>query len=119
MTNPSLPDKAHIDSAHLRVSDLDRALGFYRDILGFTVTEEGQADVALAASFNESPILRLTEHPNAVRKPQRSTGLYHVAILMPSRQALGRILNQMLSHSYPIGGASDHFVSEALYLSDP
>ncbi|HVU10194.1 MAG TPA: VOC family protein [Phototrophicaceae bacterium] len=119
MTHPTLPNQTHIDSAHFRVIDLDRALGFYRDVLGFTVTEEAPATVALSASPNEPPILRLTEHPSAVRKPQRSIGLYHVAILMPSRQALGRILNQMLAHRYPIGGASDHLVSEALYLSDP
>lgn len=114
-----LPDATHIDSAHFRVISLDRALAFYRDILGFTVVEQDGATVALAAASDEPIIVRLTEHPDAVRKPQRSTGLYHVAILMPNRAALARILRRLLVRSYPLGGASDHGVSEALYLSDP
>lgn len=119
MTTISLPDSAHIDSVHLRVISLDRALAFYRDILGFTVVKQDGATVALAASPDEPPIITLTEHPDAQRKPQRSTGLYHVAILMPDRPALGRVLRRLLVRRYPLGGASDHGVSEALYLSDP
>jgi catechol 2,3-dioxygenase len=127
MTNPQtgtelkarLPDGAHIGGAHLRVIDLNRALGFYRDILGFTMTEQDDTHAALAASPDEAPILRLTQHPGATHKPQRSIGLYHVAILMPDRVALSRILRRLIASGYPIGGASDHLVSEALYLSDP
>jgi len=119
MTTLSLPETAHIDSVHLRVISLDRALAFYRDILGFTVVERDGATVALAASPDEPPIITLTEHPDAQRKPQRSTGLYHVAILMPDRPALARVLRRLLVQRYPLGGASDHGVSEALYLSDP
>lgn len=119
MTTISLPHSAHIDGVHLRVISLDRALAFYRDILGFTVVEQDGATVALAASPDEPPIITLTEHPDAQRKPQRSTGLYHVAILMPDRAALGRVLRRLLARRYPLGGASDHGVSEALYLSDP
>lgn len=115
----SLPDTAHIDSVHLRVINLERALAFYRDILGFTVVEQDGAAVALAASPDEPAIIRLTAHPDAQRKPQRSIGLYHVAILMPDRPALARILRRLLVRRYPLGGASDHSVSEALYLSDP
>lgn len=114
-----LPDAAHIGSAHFRVIDLPRALGFYRDILGFTVVEQDGNTAALAASASEAPIVRLTAHPGAQRKPQRSTGLYHVAILMPDRPALGRILRRLITTGYGLGGASDHYVSEALYLSDP
>lgn len=117
--NPHLPDAAHIGGAHLRVIDLKRALGFYRDILGFTVTESDNTHAALSASPGEAPILRLTQHPGATRKPQRSVGLYHVAILMPDRAALSRILRRLIASGYPVGGASDHLVSEALYLSDP
>lgn len=119
MTTISLPDTTHIDSVHLRVINLDRALTFYRDILGFTVVERDGATVTLAASPDEPPIITLTEHPDAQRKPQRSIGLYHVAILMPDRAALARILRRLLVQRYPLGGASDHGVSEALYLSDP
>jgi catechol 2,3-dioxygenase len=113
-----LPDGAHIGGAHLRVIDLNRALGFYRDILGFSVTEQEETHAALAAAPGEAPILRLTQHPGATRKPQRSTGLYHVAILMPDRPALARILRRLSVRGYQLGGASDHLVSEALYLSD-
>ncbi|MFN8560415.1 MAG: VOC family protein [Anaerolineae bacterium] len=88
-------------------------------MLGFTVVEQDSATVTLAASPDEPPIITLTEHPDAQRKPQRSTGLYHVAILMPDRAALGRVLRRLLVRRYPLGGASDHGVSEALYLSDP
>ncbi|MCC6801517.1 MAG: VOC family protein [Anaerolineae bacterium] len=119
MTTISLPDSAHIDSVHLRVISLERALAFYRDILGFAVVQQDSATVALAASPDEPPIITLTEHPGAQRKPQRSTGLYHVAILMPERPALARLLRRLLVRRYPLGGASDHGVSEALYLSDP
>ena len=114
-----LPDSAHIGSAHFRVIDLGRALGFYRDTLGFTVIDQDSTTAALAASASEAPIVRLTVHPGAQLKPQRSTGLYHVAILMPDRPALARILRRLLLKNYSIGGASDHLVSEALYLSDP
>lgn len=113
-----LPDDAHIGGAHFRVIDFHRALGFYRDTLGFTVLEEDGTNAALAASAGEAPIVRLTAHPGAQRKPQRSTGLYHVAILMPDRPALGRILRRLIVTRYGLGGTSDHLVSEALYLSD-
>ncbi len=115
----TLPNQTHIDSAHFRVIDLDRALAFYRDILGFTVAEQDAATAALLPSPNEPPILTLTEHPDAQRKPERSTGLYHVAILLPDRAALGRTLRRLIAVRYPLQGASDHGVSEALYLPDP
>ena len=119
VTQSHLPNDAHIGGAHLRVSDLDEALAFYQGVLDFTLAERDEHTIALAPSAGEAPILRLTEQPGAQRKPQRSTGLYHIAILMPSRPALGQILRRMLTRRYPIGGASDHLVSEALYLSDP
>jgi catechol 2,3-dioxygenase len=114
-----LPVTTHIGSAHFRVINLERALGFYRDVLRFTVADEDGTTALLAASPDEAPIVQLTAHPDAVRKPQRSTGLYHVAILMPNRPALGSILRRLLVTRYGLGGASDHLVSEALYLSDP
>jgi len=117
-TTTRLPDATRIGGAHLRVQDLDRALGFYRDTLGFTVAAQDAAHADLAPSPGEAPILRLTANPDYIRKPQRSTGLYHVAILVPDRPALGRILQRLLSRRL-LGGASDHLVSEALYLSDP
>ncbi len=118
MTGFRLPDNAHIGGAHLRVIDLDRALDFYRDTLGFAVVDQPGGTVALASSPDAAPILRLTAHPGAIRKPQRSTGLYHVAILLPGRPALGKMLRRLIEQ-YPLQGASDHLVSEALYLADP
>ncbi len=119
MTDFRLPDTAHIGGAHLRVIDLDRALDFYRDTLGLTVVDQPGDTVALASSPDAAPILRLTVHPDAIRKPQRSTGLYHVAILLPSRAALGKMLHRLIDLGYPLQGAADHLVSEALYLADP
>lgn len=124
MMNGRLPDSAHIGGAHLRVIDLDRALAFYVDLLGFTVVEREGIHAALAPASDadaadSAPILRLTAPPGAVRKPQRSTGLYHIAILLPSRPALGQMLKRLLTARYPLQGASDHSVSEALYLADP
>lgn len=113
-----LPDATHIQSATLRVQNLTRALNFYEGILGFTVAANDGKTVALTPSAGEAPILYLVEHADAVRKPQRSIGLYHVAILVPDRPALGRILRRLVERRYEIG-ASDHLVSEALYLSDP
>ncbi len=119
MTDFRLPDDAQIGGAHLRVIDLDRALDFYGATLGLTVVDQAGDMVALAASPDAAPILRLTEHRDAIRKPQRSTGLYHVAILLPGRPALGKMLRRLLDLDYPLQGASDHLVSEALYLADP
>lgn len=111
-----LPDEAHIGGVQLRVQNLDRALAFYRDILGFNVEQVNDSTVALSA--DGAPIIRLTAHADAVPKPRRSTGLYHVAILMPNRAALGKVLYRLLTSSWQLEGASDHLVSEALYLSD-
>ncbi len=114
-----LPDAAHIGGAHLRVIDLDRALAFYRDLLGFALVEQDGSTAALAPTAADAPILWLSEHPDAIRKPQRSIGLYHVAILLPSRAALGKMIRRLIESQYPLQGASDHLVSEALYLADP
>ncbi|MGH2502958.1 MAG: VOC family protein, partial [Ktedonobacterales bacterium] len=73
----------------------------------------------LTIGGDPTPVLRLTELPDARRKPARSTGLYHVAILTPSRRDLARTLYHIAQTRYPLSGASDHLVSEALYLSDP
>lgn len=111
-----LPDEAHIGGVHLRVKSLDRALAFYRDILGFSVEQVDHSTVALSAGG--APIIWLTAHTDAIPKPRRSTGLYHVAILMPNRAALGKVLYRLLTSGWQLEGASDHLVSEALYLSD-
>lgn len=115
----SLPDTTHIGYAHLRVADLGRSLAFYRDLLGFQETARDGATVTLSARDAGLAHLILTEHPGAPPKPLRMAGLYHVAIRLPTRQALARVLWRLAQHQYPLQGASDHGVSEALYLADP
>jgi catechol 2,3-dioxygenase len=119
----TLPGDAHIGRVSLTVRDLDRSVMFYRDVLGFTETgspKEGAASTAIALSPPGGRVLiELHENTNAIPKPRRSTGLYHFAILVPSRSALGRSLRRLSEKQWPLSGASDHLVSEALYLDDP
>lgn len=115
----SLPAETTLGPAHLVVADLDRSLAFYAGILGFTVASHTDSEATLTAGDSPTPLLRLTALPDARPKPARSTGLYHVAILMPSRHELARVLRRLVEHDYPLQGAADHLVSEALYLADP
>ena len=103
-----------IGTVHLRVSNLRRAVSFYRDLLGFKVIAPG----VLAATENGPALLTLTELPGATR-PARSTGLYHFAIRVPNAPALGRLLARLLAADYPLQGASDHPTNKAIYLADP
>jgi catechol 2,3-dioxygenase len=101
----------------LAVSDLERSIGFYRDVLGFSMIEQEDGRALLGA--RETPLLSLVERPGAPPAPVNATGLYHFAILFPGRAELALALRRLLEAGYPLGGASDHLVSEALYLSDP
>jgi catechol 2,3-dioxygenase len=112
-----LPADTTLGPAHLQVADLDRSIKFYTETLGFTLAERAGETATLTAG--DTPWLRLTQ-PEGVRpRPPRTTGLYHVAILVPSRAALARSLRRLVEQRYPLSGASDHLVSEALYLDDP
>lgn len=119
MNNLHLPDQTHIGHAHLRVRDLERSLNFYRDLLGLKVIDQRANTTALSATGAEPRLLVLTADNNAPAKPPRSTGLYHIAIRLPNRAALGRTFLRLLNHQWPFQGYSDHLVSEALYLPDP
>jgi catechol 2,3-dioxygenase len=114
-----LPAETTLGPAGLIVADLDRSVSFYRDTLGFHVLHREREAATLGAGEDEAPILELTALPGARPKPRRTTGLYHVAILTPSRDALARSLYHLAVSRYPLQGASDHIVSEALYLADP
>jgi catechol 2,3-dioxygenase len=114
-----LPDDASIGYAHLRVSNLERSLGFYRQFLGLTLINRDEQTAGLSASPSGPLLIRLDQLIGARPKPPRTTGLYHVAIRLPSRPALARLLSRLLELRYPLQGAADHLVSEALYLSDP
>lgn len=110
-----------IGHVHLTVSDLDRALAFYRDILGFEVTSYyGDSAVFLSAGGYHHHIgLNTWEGKGATPPPPGHTGLFHVAILLPSRKALAVVLQRIIAANYPIEGGADHGVSEAVYLRDP
>jgi catechol 2,3-dioxygenase len=118
VTLPTLPTDAHIGSVTLRVSDLDRSLPFYLDTLGFVQRRREGARVELSADGDRT-LVTLVERTDATPRPRRATGLYHVAILVPSRAALGRSLRRLADQRWPLTGAADHLVSEALYLNDP
>jgi len=113
----SLPAETRIGRVALRVADLDRSLAFYTSALGFQpmVREPGRADLGAGGEA----LLGLRETPGAPPKPEWATGLYHFAVLLPTRADLGRILRHMIDSEIQLQGASDHLVSEALYLADP
>ena len=109
----ALPADAHIGQVSLTVRDLERSKRFYTDILGF------EASGNRLSPPGGRVLIELHENTSAIPKPRRSTGLFHFAILVPSRAALGRSLRRLIEQRYPLTGASDHLVSEALYLDDP
>jgi catechol 2,3-dioxygenase len=110
-----------IGHVHLKVANIERALGFYKDVLGFEVTQwYGDDAVFLSAGGYHHHIgLNTWMSRNADPAPARSAGLFHLAILYPERRDLAQALKWLVESNYPIDGASDHGVSEALYLRDP
>ena len=121
MQKYKVPDQTCIGHIHLKVSNIDRALKFYQDLLGFEITERmGDSAVFLSAGGYHHHIGLNTWHSkDAGPAAQNAVGLYHTAILYPSRKDLAVILNRLLEHDYPLTGMADHGVSEALYLNDP
>lgn len=114
----SLPADAHIGEVSLTVRDLERSRSFYQNVLGFQELASGTGSSRLGPAGGRV-LIELHERKDAVPKPRRSSGLYHFAILVPSRAALGRSLRRLADQRWPLTGASDHLVSEALYLNDP
>ena len=110
-----------IGHVHLKVADLDRALGFYRDVLGFSVTQRygSQAVFLSAGGYHHHIGLNTWESLDGSPPPPRSTGLYHVAIVYPTRHALADALRRLFAAGVALDGAADHGVGEALYLRDP
>ena len=110
-----------IGHVHLKVADIDRALGFYRDVLGFEVQQRmgDQAAFISAGGYHHHIGLNTWESKGASPPPRGTTGLYHVAIRYPTRAALGDALRRLVDAGIPLEGATDHGVSEALYLRDP
>ena len=125
MSQQSAPKPLHpgvrIGHVHLKVADLERALGFWRDVLGFEVTQRyGKQAVFLAAGGYHHHIgLNTWESAGGAPPPPGTTGLYHVAILYPTRALLADALRRLGAANIELDGAADHGVSEALYLRDP
>lgn len=117
----TIPPTTRIGHVHLKVADLDRALGFYRDLLGFELmTTFGQQAAFLSAGGYHHYIGLNTWHSaGSTPAPMTGVGLYHTAILYPNRKELAAIYHRISMANYPLTGASDHGVSEALYLNDP
>ncbi len=117
---PIHPD-VRIGHVHLKVADLDRALGFYCGVLGFEVIQRHGDDVAFvsAGGYHHHLGLNTWESAGAPPPAPGTTGLYHVAILFPTRAELADALRRLIAAGIPLEGASDHGVSEALYLRDP
>lgn len=119
MSEFRLPAAVHIGYVHLRVSDLSAALDFYGRLLGLHQVVHKHNTAYLSANQNRPYHILLTEVAGARPKPPRTTGLYHVAIRLPDRPALARVLKRLMDHGWPLQGAADHGVSEAIYLADP
>ena len=115
------PAQTRIGHVHLKVADIPRALRFYQDLLGFEITEwYGSSAVFLSAGGYHHHIgLNTWYSKNGAPAPQHSAGLFHSAILYPTRKDLAFILQRLLQAGYPLTGMADHGVSEAIYLNDP
>ncbi|MBS1622330.1 MAG: VOC family protein [Bacteroidetes bacterium] len=116
-----IPSNTRIGHVHLKVADIERSLRFYRDILGFEIQQYyGDSAVFISAGGYHHHIGLNTWHSkNAGPAPVHAAGLYHVAILYQERKDLAVVLKRVIDAGYPITGAADHGVSEAIYLDDP
>ena len=123
MTSSARPvvSGTRIGHVHLKVADLERALGFYRDVLGFELMQRygDQAAFISASGYHHHIGLNTWESKGGKPPPPGTTGLFHTAILYPTRAALADALHRVQEAGIPLDGASDHGVSEALYLRDP
>jgi catechol 2,3-dioxygenase len=116
-----VPAETRIGHVHLKVSDLDKALSFYQGILGFEITQRygTQAVFISAGGYHHHIGLNTWYSKNAPPAPQRACGLFHTAILYPTRRDLAIVVKRLLDARYPLTGTADHGVSQAIYLNDP
>ena len=119
--NEPIHPQTQIGHVHLKVSDLARSIKFYTEVLGFEVTTRMGSSAAFlsAGGYHHHIGLNTWESEGGKAPSSENTGLYHLAILMPDRKELARALKRLLDHHWPIEGAADHGVSEAVYLRDP
>ncbi len=119
--NLQIASDVRIGHVHLKVADLERAVAFYRDVIGFEITQRYGLEAAFlsAGGYHHHIGLNTWESAGGKPPPPGTTGLYHVAILYPTRAQLAAALRRVIESGIPLDGASDHGVSEALYLRDP
>jgi len=117
----SIHPQTRIGHVHLKVSDLERSVKFYTEVLGFEVTARmgTQAAFLSAGGYHHHIGLNTWESLGGPPPPAGTTGLYHVAIVLPDRKELARAVKRLSEHQWQIDGAADHGVSEAIYLRDP
>lgn len=115
------PPGTRIGHVHLKVADLDRALGFYSDLLGFTLMQRygTQAAFLSAGGYHHHIGLNTWQSKGGTPPAPGHTGLFHTAVLYPDRASLATVLKRLVEANYPLDGASDHGVSEAIYITDP
>jgi catechol 2,3-dioxygenase len=116
-----VPADTRIGHVHLKVADIDRSLEFYCGLLGFEITTRYGSEAAFisAGGYHHHIGLNVWYSKNMPPAPRNMPGLFHTAILYPTRKNLAFIFSRLQQHKYPLTGASDHGVSEALYLDDP
>ena len=116
-----IPAQTRIGHVHLKVSSIEKSLAFYRDLLGFELTTMYGKDAAFisAGGYHHHIGLNTWQSKNGNPPPTNSTGLFHTAILYSTRKDLATIVKRLMDVNYPLTGASDHGVSEAIYLNDP
>lgn len=117
----SIHPQTTVGHVHLKVSNLERAVKFYTDVMGFEVMQRwgGSAAFLSAGGYHHRLGLNTWESAGGPPPAPGATGLYHFAILLPNRKELARTLKRVIDHGWPIDGAADHGVSEAIYLRDP
>lgn len=109
----------HLTAVELRVRDLEEVVPFYEDVVGLRTLDRTASRVSLGAGEDGPALVILDEDPDAPERPRQAAGLFHAAIRLPSREALSHALRRIEQAGYTLQGASDHRVSEALYLEDP
>lgn len=121
MTTQSIPAETRIGHVHLKVADLDRAIQFYRDLMGFDLLTRfgNEAAFLSAGGYHHHLGLNTWESAGGTAPPRGTTGLYHFAINYPTRKDLAVALKRLLDNGWGIDGASDHGTHQALYLHDP
>lgn len=107
-----------VNQVHILVKDLERSLLFYQELIGFKLLEHTGKKAILTAD-GKSPLVTIEQPENVLTKEPRTTGLYHFALLLPQRSDLAKAMSHLINTGYPLQGASDHRVSEAIYLADP